>query len=74
MTTDDAEIYIHNPPRVLKEYLEDQYKRALIEFDIIAEEYCIKRDEMFVKNIKSIASCLFGQEKAIEEISKVYGI
>ena len=71
LTTDDAEIYIHNPPRVLKEYLEDQYKRALIEFNIIAEEYGIKRDpEMFVKNIKSIASCLFGQEKAIEEISK----
>ena len=23
LTTDDAEIYIHNPPRVLKEYLED---------------------------------------------------
>lgn len=71
LTTDDAEIYIHNPPRVLKEYLENQYKRALIEFDIVAEEYGIKRDpEMFVKNIKSISSCLFGQEKAIEETSK----
>ncbi len=38
LTTDDAEIYIHNPPRVLKEYLENQYKRALIEFDIVAED------------------------------------
>ena len=25
LTTDEAEIYIHNPPRVLKSYLEDQY-------------------------------------------------
>ena len=29
LTTDNAEIYIHNPPRVLKEYLEDQNKRSL---------------------------------------------
>jgi len=39
LTTDDAEIYIHNPPRVLKEYLEEQHKRSLIELDIVSEEY-----------------------------------
>ena len=71
LTTDDAEIYIHNPPRVLKEYLEDQYNRSLIELDITSEEYSIKRNaEMFVNNITSISSNLFGQESAIKEISK----
>ena len=30
LTTDDAEIYIHNPPSVLKEYLENQKERSLI--------------------------------------------
>ena len=71
LTTYDAEIYIHNPPRVLKEYLEDQYNRMLIDLDIEAEKYGIKRDpEMFVENISSISSNLFGQENAIEEISK----
>ena len=34
LTTDEAEIYIHNPTRVLKAYLEDQYKRALIELEV----------------------------------------
>lgn len=71
LTTDDAEIYIHNPPRVLKEYLEDQYMRSLIELDIKSESYEINRDStMFVENIKSISSNLFGQHTAIEEISK----
>ena len=71
LTTDDADIYIHNPPRVLKEYLEDQYKRSLIELDVKSEEYGIKRDsEMFVENIASISSNLFGQANAIAEISK----
>lgn len=71
LTTDDAEIYIHNPPRVLKDYLEDQYSRSLIELDIKTEEYGIKRDsEMFVHNIASISSVLFGQQNAIEQISK----
>jgi ATP-dependent Clp protease ATP-binding subunit ClpA len=71
LTTDTAEIYIHNPPRVLKEYLEEQFNRSLIELDLNTEEYSIKRDaEMFVDNISCISSSLFGQENAIEEISK----
>lgn len=71
LTTKGAEIYIHNPPRVLKEYLEGQYRRSLIELDIKSEDYEIKRDsEMFIKNIASISSHLFGQANAIAEISK----
>lgn len=71
MTTDYAEIYVHNPPRVLMEYLEDQKKRALITLDVVSEKYEIKRDSnMFVNNIKEISSNIFGQQTAIEEISK----
>ncbi|MCD7799364.1 MAG: AAA family ATPase [Akkermansiaceae bacterium] len=71
LTTDDAEIYIHNPPRTLRTYLEDQYSRSLIEIDDKSEEYGIKRDsDAFVANITDISSNLFGQQCAIEEISK----
>lgn len=71
LTTDDAEIFIHNPPRVLKEYLDDQYNRSLIDLCIKSEGYGIKRDtDMFVENMLSISSTLFGQEHAIEEIGK----
>lgn len=71
LTTDDAEIYIHNPPRVLKDCLEDQYSRSLIELDVKSEKYGIKRDsELFVHNIANISSILFGQQNAIAEISK----
>ncbi|MCD7778858.1 MAG: AAA family ATPase [Clostridiales bacterium] len=73
LTVDDAEIYVHNPPRVLKEYLEDQYSRMLIELEIISETYEIKRDStIFVKNICDISSNLFGQQTAINEISKSF--
>ena len=71
LTTDDAEIFIHNPPRVLKEYLEDQRDRSLIELDVSTEEYSIERDpESFAEKIKSISSSIFGQENAIKEVSK----
>lgn len=71
LTTDDAEIYIHNPPSVLKEYLENQKERSLIELDIVSEKYEIKRDsDVFVNKIKEISLHIFGQQTAIEEISK----
>lgn len=71
LTTEDAEIYIHNPPRVLKEYLENQYKRSLIELKIEAEEYEIERDStMFVNKMGEISNNIVGQQEAIKEISK----
>lgn len=71
LTTGYAEIYVHNPPRVLKEYLEDQHNRSLIELDIVSEKYEIKRDsDMFVDTVKEISSHILGQQMAIEEISK----
>lgn len=71
LTTEGADIYIHNPPRVLKEYLEDQHKRELIVLDIVCEEYGIKRNpSMFVDKMAAISSNIIGQQMAIEEISK----
>lgn len=71
LTTTDAEIYVHNPPRILKVYLEDQYKRSLIELEVVCEEYEIKRDpDMFLDNMSAISTRIFGQKIAIEEISK----
>lgn len=71
LTTENAEIYVHNPPRVLKEYLEDQYKRSLIELEIEFEEYEIKRDSTaFVNKMREISNCIVGQQDAIKEISK----
>ena len=71
LTTENADIYIHNPPRVLKEYLEDQHEREMIILDIVCEEYGIKRvPSMFVDKMAAISSNIIGQQVAIEEISK----
>lgn len=71
LTEEDAEIYIHNPPRVLKTYLEDQFERSLIELDQEYEVYEIKRDSsIFVDKMMEISSNIIGQTNAIEEISK----
>lgn len=71
LTVDNAEIFIHNPPRVLKEFIEEQHRRSLIELDVFAEKYDMNQaPDMFVENIQSISSKLFGQQGAIEEISK----
>ena len=71
LTTNEAEIYIHNSPRILKAYLENQHKRELIELEISCDEYEIKKDsELFVDNINIISAQILGRQIAIEEISK----
>ena len=71
LTTDDAEIYVHNPPRVLKEFLEEKHRRKLIELDIDGEEYKIERDaSMFIDKMNNISNKIIGQDRAIEEVSK----
>ena len=71
LTYDDSEIYIHNPPRVLKKYLEDKKERSLIEMISIEEEYIITNDsESFSDKIKTISDSIIGQDNAIKEISK----
>lgn len=52
LTTSNAEIYIHNPPRVLKSFLNNEFNQSLIDMDIINEEYSITRNpEDFKKNM-----------------------
>ena len=71
LTTPTAEIYIHNPPQNLSNYLNDQSKRQLISLSIIKEEYRMKREpEKFSANIKEISEKIIGQDYAINEISK----
>jgi ATP-dependent Clp protease ATP-binding subunit ClpA len=70
-TTDDANIYIHNPPRYLLEYLTDQHERHIIILDIVPEEYVIDGDKKtFASKINKISSHIIGQKTVIDEISK----
>lgn len=71
LTKNDAEIYIHNPPRILKEYLDDQCRRDIVKLDFCKEEYGIVRNPLlFARNMEDISSRIVGQEAAIQEISK----
>lgn len=71
LTTDDAEIYVHNPPRILMKYLENKQKLSLIELDAKSEKYEIKRNvDMFVNQIEDISLHIIGQHLVIKEISK----
>ncbi len=71
ITHDDAFILIHNPPRVLYEYLHDKKARGLITLEEKREEYSIQRKpEEFKENILKISSAIVGQGHAIAEISK----
>ncbi|OLN30339.1 AAA family ATPase [Desulfosporosinus metallidurans] len=71
LTTDDAIIYIHNPPIILEAYLEGLHYRGLIHLSRDKEEYSINRQpENFSGNMKRIAHNIFGQDEAIVEISK----
>ncbi len=71
LTTDDAEIYIQNPPRVLRDYLSEMFQRNEIGLDEISEHYIMQRNAAeFVSNIKVISTHIVGQESAIEDISK----
>ena len=71
ITLDDAWILVHNPPRVLYEYLHDKHSRDLIILDETREEYSIQRKpETFKENILNISTAIIGQDHAIKEISK----
>ena len=71
LTTNNAEVFIHNPPQILKDYLDDQYSRQIIDLDISVEKYNIVRDSSsFAHNMEDISSRIIGQESAIKEISK----
>lgn len=71
LTSENAEIFIHNPPAALKTQLSREYERKEIELDVTREQYSIKRDpDTFQTNIDSIEKKIFGQNEAVLEIAK----
>lgn len=71
ITHDKELILIHNPPRVLYEYLQDKKARNLIILEEDREEYSIQKEpEKFKENILRISDAIVGQDRAIIEISK----
>ena len=71
ITTIDAEVYVHNPPRILNEYVLDLKAREEIEFDLQCQEYAFERDQSeFAGKIKRISANIIGQSNAIKEMSK----
>lgn len=71
LTDDAAEIYVHNPPRALKEYLEQQFSNGDIHMDVSTQQYEISRDaSLFAEKIKQITTRVIGQRDAIAEVSK----
>jgi ATP-dependent Clp protease ATP-binding subunit ClpA len=71
LSSDVADIYIHNPPSLLKAQLERQADRNEIILYVETEKYEIKRDpKSFLENIEEIEKSIFGQHNAVLEISK----
>lgn len=72
ITTEDAEIYIHNPPATLRCNLDRLTERKIIEQSHDEnEEYPIYRDSVsFANNMHQIEQHLIGQEDAVHGISK----
>lgn len=71
LTSNDATIYIHNPPMTLDAYLDSLYKRGKIKLTYEKEIYTILREpDKFSKNMRNISKKIFGQNEAIMEISK----
>lgn len=71
VSTEDASIYIHNPPMNLDNHLESLLSREVIRLDYYKEKYDIERkSEYFLKNIKSISQKVVGQTDAIYELTK----
>ncbi|WP_166083327.1 AAA family ATPase [Erysipelothrix anatis] len=71
LTEDDAEIYVHNPPKNLQTYLNEVQKYGEITIEVKKQTYEIDKNESdFVDRMKSIATNIIGQNNAIVEVSK----
>jgi ATP-dependent Clp protease ATP-binding subunit ClpA len=71
ISTEDALVFIHNPTRVLWEYLLRQRESEEIVLHRESEEYKMNRDsEAFTHNMLKISENIIGQDKAIHEVSK----
>lgn len=70
-TTEDSNIYVHNPPAALMRQLVGQYELGEIVLEKVPERYDIDRDhKAFVEGIAEIQKKIIGQEAAIKDISK----
>ena len=70
-TTEDATIYIHNPPKTLKEYILAKKSIQLCEVIIEEEEYNICGEvKDFSTNIANIEKIIIGQHSAVMEMAK----
>lgn len=68
LTTNDAIVYIHNPPIVLNEYLKSVSQENVKYHN---EEYQMNKDELdFVAKMQSISSQIIGQNHAIVDIGQ----
>ncbi len=71
LTVDSAEIFLHNPTQNLIEYLNDQYKRSLIEISFSEESRDIKREpDDFIENMRKLSEKIYGQTNALKSIYK----
>lgn len=71
LTTDNASIYLHNPPRILREYLQDLDKREIIILKEQKQKYeMLKDSKKFEMNINAVKDNIIGQDSAIREVSK----
>lgn len=70
-TTEDSNIYVHNPPAALVRQLMAQYELGEIVVEKKTEKYDINRDsKAFAAGISEIQKKIIGQETAIRDISK----
>lgn len=71
LTQEDSDIYVHNPPRGLMDYLNGQAEKKLVKISLCEEIHSIKfsADE-FSNKIQYVAENIVGQGEAIQDISK----
>lgn len=71
LTTNDSQILVHNPTRLLEDYLDIQLKQNKIELEKITQVYeMIREPKQFKEKMHSISCRIIGQENALFEISK----
>jgi ATP-dependent Clp protease ATP-binding subunit ClpA len=71
LTSDEASIYIHNPPITLKDFLKNIEQDTSEQIEYKNEEYIMKKNEQdFVKSMQDVSKNIIGQNRPIFEISK----
>ena len=73
LTTDKAEIYVHNPSRVLLEYLNELHQREEIELDENKEKYQILHQELAIEEISKTLWYLTTVERKKPYVVMLYG-